>query len=481
MEARQILAEHKTGTLLDESYGNQVENKWAELLEGIEEKVRRRIIAMLYENQAKNLRGMNEETRAANVGSFTKHIFPLVREVFARIIAPNIVSVQPMSGPVGAVFNLDYKYGDSKGAATSGDVMPNNFSSEYSSESLTDEDTGVGGSGAAATYTLQLAWLPIKATTTLTLSIDAHEFVITTADAIGTSTAGITPSSLSINRTSGFIQFTIAETLAAATGNWLVSYTYDGEMSSNVPSVNLDLTMTTVTAVARRLKALWSPEASEDLMNLHGVTLESELVSAIATEIALEIDREILADIRNNATLTTQSWAAQRPGDVPLMDHLMSLVASLTYVSNQVHRKTRRGPANFMFTSPDLSALLEILPGFVPAPGDPHERANLGIQRVGRLQGKWDIYKDPLYPLSGTSGTAVLGYNGAGVLDAGYVYAPYVPLEVTPTFLDPSDMSFKKGMRTRYAKQLLRQNYYATLTVTNLSGASSPFAGGVGA
>ena len=257
-------------------------------------------------------------------------------------------------------------------------------------------------------------------------------------------------------------------------------YYYDGELNTKVPEIKLDVKKSPVEAVPRRLKALWSSEAAEDLRAFHGIDAETEIVSIIAQEIALEIDREIIQDLFAASTGTTGAFDRIPPGGISEIDHLRAMITQISTISNLIHKKTLRAPANWIVTSPEVSALLTQLTthgDFKPIwsgdmnPGSPTDamrpRATHGqfsIYKTGTLMNKWMVYEDPFFARD----KMLIGLKGGSFLESGYVWAPYVPLQVTPTFLDPSDFSFRKGLRTRYAKKLLRPDFYGQLTIQNL-------------
>jgi hypothetical protein len=196
---------------------------------------------------------------------------------------------------------------------------------------------------------------------------------------------------------------------------------------------------------------------------------------------ALEIDREIIMELFQNSTTTTSTFDRAVPAGISEVDHLRAIITQIATVSNLIHRRTLRAPANFIVTSPEISALLAQLTthgdfrplwisggdspyGPVDMPRPLTQHGQYGIYKVGTLMNKWVVYEDPFFARD----QMLIGLKGSSFLDAGYVWAPYIPLQVTPTFLDPSDFSFRKGMRTRYAKKLLRPEYYGQLRVLNL-------------
>jgi hypothetical protein len=500
MEARRVVIEDSSGTITDRRLVGAYVDKWAPLLEGMGERNRyerylKGCMAMLYENQARHLRGMNEETRAINVGYFTKFIFPVLSRVFPNLIANEIVSVQPMTAPQGAVFYLDYVYGTSKGPTTRGDVFPApNFDRDYTSEYVNGEilatGDGVNYGPAANPLSATYAFTPVhKPSLDRGFDVIIREINAATGATVqegkflanGNFDPATSFSAGTLNYSNGAMAG--ARFLAIpANGNQIkVYYRYDGELNTKLPELQLDVKKAVIQAESRRLKALWSSEAAEDLRNLQGLEAETELVSAAASEMALEIDREIIQDLFLSSTGTTDTFDRIPPAGIAEVDHLRSMITVLSKVSNAIHKKTLRAPANWIVTSPEISALMEQLtthgdyrpiwvsggespygPADMPRPLTQH--GQFGVYKAGTLMRKWVVYVDPFF----TYDFALVGLKGGSYLDAGFVWAPYVPLQVTPTFLDPNDMSFRKGLRTRYAKKLLRPEYYGQVRVLNL-------------
>ena len=498
MEARQILSEEQSRrTVADKSYVGALVRKWKDFLEGMpdrsdHDRYTLGVTAVLMENESQYLQGLNEETRTVNVGSFTKFIFPVLRRVFPNLIANEIVSVQPMTAPVGAVFFLDYIYGTSKGATTQGANFPRDFDKDYSSEFINGEPMATGNGaaygGGGAALAAVLAFNPVRPLDTQRgFSLVIREINASTGatvqeatdDGQGGFTGAVTAGS--VNYSNGAVTAFLF-TAPAISGNQIKAfYYYDGELNTKVPQINLDVKKAPVEAVPRRLKALWSAEAAEDLRAFHGVDAETEMVSAIAQEIALEIDREIIQDLFASATGTTGTFDRVPPAGINELDHLRAMITTISTVSNLIHKKTLRAPANWIVTSPEVSALLTQLTthgdfrplwvsgtespyGPADAPRPMTQHGQFSIYKTGTLMNKWLIYEDPFF----TSDQMLIGLKGASYLDSGYVWAPYIPLQVTPTFLDPNDFSFRKGLRTRYAKKMLRPEFYGSIRVQNL-------------
>jgi hypothetical protein len=492
------IREDQRRTINDQNYVAEAINKWSPLLRGLPDRTPQEryavgVSAMLFENQAVYLRGLSEETRTANIGSYGKFIFPVLRRVFPNLIANEIVSVQPMTAPSGLIFFLDMIYGTSKGPTTAGNIFPRDFDLNYTSEFVNGDilaiadGTNFGGAGAALTAVASFTPMrpkdtvrgysviirEVNATTGVTVqeAVDAGDGTFT-----GATSSGV------LNYQNGSLtnfKFTTAPT-AGNPIKWY--YYYDGEMGSKVPQVSMDIKKATIDVVSRRVKALWSSEAMEDLRAVQGIEAEQEIVSMAAQEMALEIDREIITDIFSASGGTTGTFDRIPPAGIPEITHLRSIITPISTVSNLIHKKTLRAPANWIITSPEVSALLSQLTthsdyraAFVSGPESPYGPADMprplgvvqgqfGVYKVGTLMNKWTLYEDPFF----TRDRMLVGLKGSSYLDAGYVWCPYIPLAITDSFLDPNDFSVRKGLRTRYGRRLTRSDFFGNLTIQNL-------------
>jgi len=434
---------------------------------------RKYCLAQLFENQLGELKQfrekhlLGEDTTTVNSAPFIKYTFPLLRRVWPSLIAPEIVGIQPMSAPVGAVFYFELKYGDNKGAVASGDKLVKNFNRAYSSEYIDGESLGTGD-GVATVFASTLDWTPVRASTV----------TVTAGSISGTDNGSGVIAGTGISGTVNYVSGAISVTLSAAPANGVAvsaTYQYNTEGSSKIPTVNVDIALVAVTAKSRKIKALWSSEAADDLKALHGVDAEQELVAGVGSELALEIDREIIDDIKNGATGASTTYNMTVPSGVRELDHIRGMLTPLTLISNQIGKNTLRGPANFMVMSYDIAAQIEQLStdGFFRPifAGDAEAMAKVegpqtfGIMKMGTVMSRYMAYKDPYLE----SNKIVMGYHGSSFVDQGYIWAPYVPLQISSTFLDPNDFKFRKGIRTRYAKLLARSEFYGVLSLSNLT------------
>ena len=262
------------------------------------------------------------------------------------------------------------------------------------------------------------------------------------------------------------------------------------EGQGDLPELDIKIDSVAVTAKTKKLKVKWTPELGQDLNAYHNLDAEVELTSIMSEQIALELDREILEDLIKGATASTMYWS-RRPGkflnrttgDVigggDANELLMgadftgnvsqwyeTLLETVNDVSAQIHRKTLRGGANFLVCGPEVAAVLEMTAGFRAKVAPDAEGGEAGAVNVGSISKKWDVYVDPYFPRN----VLLVGRRGAQFLESGYVYAPYVPLQVTPTIFGVEDFVPRKGVMTRYAKKMVRPDMYGLVIVQDLLG-----------
>jgi hypothetical protein len=512
--------------------------KWTKsgLLEGIRNTTDKNTMAMLLENQAKQLISEASQTGgAAGVGGagysaegWNGVALPLVRRVFGEIAAKEFVSVQPMNLPSGLVFYLDFKYGTNVNPFTSGGSLYGANASTnvtditsaslygagkfgYSINQYSASTLAVTSSAAAwsdfnfdstysasfAQYTKVNVALPSNAdplgvrafiiTSGSTLGVAQNLQAFTTINAAFTTASFIvTGSSLTTfsgpTITGGVLLYYDVQTTAAARGDF-----EDGQTKTNaattiaIPEINVQLKSEAIVAKTRKLKAQWTPEFAQDLNAYHSVDAEAELTGILSQYISMEIDLEILDMLIQNA-FTKDYWSAvnnividQAGNTVPSAltsnyyntqgGWFQTLGTKLQKVSNIIHQLTLRGGANFLVTSPTVSTILESIPGFA-ADGDGEKlQYNFGIQKIGSLNSRYKVYKNPYM----TENVILMGYKGAQFLECGAVFAPYVPLIMTPLLYDPNTFTPRKGLMTRYAKKMIRPDYYGKIYVNGLN------------
>ena len=292
--------------------------------------------------------------------------------------------------------------------------------------------------------------------------------------------------------------FAIADSLNVedGSGSTLTIPSFESDFGATpspvIPEIDIKVESIAVTAATRKLRARWSPELAQDLNAYHSLDAEVELTQILSEQVALEIDREILNDLLTEARGANLFWS-RAPGkfvnketgaEVTLSSTLAAgprftgtvrewyetLVETIIDVANTIHRKTLRGSANFIVVSPDMATILEASVLYRPSysldgEGQVSTPFTLGAEKVGTLSNRFTVYKDPYFPRN----KVLVGYKGGSYLETGYVYAPYVPLIVTPTIFAPEDFTPRKGVMTRYGKKMVRADFYGTVTCLDLN------------
>ena len=581
-----------------EAEGNALLQKWEAtgLLEGLNEGHNKQGMAVLLENQAKELLREASAMGSGDVEGFASVAFPIVRRVFGGLIANDLVSVQPMSLPSGLIFFLDF--------LKSPDVRPNQPGSDQSvyggnvigsqitggvdlgSETKVepgqfyDLDTGFShatGSAVAAkdanSYSggLQVDTVQVqnKLVSELTeaekklIRFDADLLENNSADKIVILDCDITKldnfnrdAATAVHAGSGtsikFVDDSVGDNVITDAGanvrqvrrltqvvdnatlrivlvdlsgadigpsagqTWAADdavgilaypFTDDREAVTNgLGAINLDTTATgfgiplekaqdmaeidikvdsiAVTAQTKKLKAKWTPELGQDLNAYHNLDAEVELTGILSEQIALEIDRELLGDLVQGAKAGTRYWS-RAPGlfvdsqgrelgassaapdfTGTVSEWYETLIETINDVSAQIHRKTLRGGANFVVCSPEIANILEFTSGFRASVTADQDRGTIGAVKAGALSKKFDVYVDPYF----VRNVILVGRKGSSFLESGFVYAPYVPLQVTPTIFGTEDFVPRKGVMTRYAKKMVRPDMYGLVICRGLLG-----------
>ncbi len=449
-----------------------LESRWGKtgLLEDIvdfngkPDRYTRSATAVLLENQ----RLMNEvSTDTGDIAQFKRISIPLVRRIYPQLIANKIVSVQPLLGPTGLVYYLRFRYSSNKGAIRGADNnggFPTddanslqqladgtaNLDIFYSSQFVQNETSSTDAGNIVTAIYAPLEHTPVLPGTVTGTVYDGSTAIQTfTVNTAGTFSFTDLTAGLTVKATSGTIntntgEVTLTWNSAAGANHIVVSYEYNMECNQDIPEINLVVESEEIAAKTRKLKAVWSYEAQQDLRSQHNLDAEAELTAVLAQEINLEIDREVLTDLRNNAG-TIAAWDFNTSLGDTIKEKYESLYVKVVELSAVVHRKTLRGGCNWLVTSPEIASIFETATaGFAPAPSETFT-SSLGIQYVGTVNNRWRLYKDPLFP----NNQILLGYKGDSYLDSGYFYCPYVPLTQTPVVLDPESFCPRKGILTR--------------------------------
>ena len=452
---------------------------------------------------------------------------PLVRRIFGEIAAQNFVSVQPMNLPSGLVFYLDFQYGNARMGKTKGEsILGKTGPFSPSGSSAPFGEDGLYGTGrygyTAATSSLTLSSVTAAAASEVDINFDADvsssllwkvtgTFGNTDADKetvrgwamhstssaaivktfpqfntitnddgeTGTFTAIVSASSAVIATDAAGVGY-IKRTTEAVRGDFEDTAGDATTDSLKIPEVNLELKSRPIVAKTRKLKAVWTPELAQDLNAYHSVDAEAELTSMLSEYISMEIDLEILDMLISDAT-TEDFWSVKPGNDYDAgtnafvnttfygtrFEWYQTLVQKVTKVSNEIHRLTLRGGANFVVCSPKISTVLESLPGYNSSPGADAtvQQYAMGVTKIGAVDGRYSVYKNPYM----TENTILVGFRGSSFLETGAVYAPYVPLIMTPLVYDPSDFTPRKGVMTRYAKKMIRPEFYGKIHVADLN------------
>ena len=519
-------------------------NKWAVsgLLEGMDNDTEKANMAVLLENQAKQLVVENNTTNqggatftAGQGEQYAAVTLPLVRKVFGQIAAKEFVSVQPMSLPAGLIFFLDFQYGNTKSPFAKGDSLygknsqNNIFSNDangglygagrfgYSTNQFAIESASGVFSGTIASSSLTLA--DVNYDSSLSASIAAGgirkisvltsslaDYDVNGVRAFVVSGSTVNPANLLQNFTrltsAGTIDFyyTGSVTIDSQTVVLYNKQTKDNNRgdfedstagtfsipnaASNtdivIPEFNIQMKSDTIAAKTKKLKASWTPEFSQDLNAFQSIDAEAEVTGLMSEYISLEIDMEILDMLIQNAP-TTEFWSAKVGQEYigngfsgtnsaglyyTKMSWFQTLGVKMQKISNTIHQKTLRGGANFMVVSPTVATVLESIPGFAADTDGSAEKATyaFGVQKVGQLNSRYKVYKNPYM----TENTILMGFRGNQFLETGAVYAPYIPIMTTPLVYDPETFTPRKGIMTRYAKKMVRPEFYAKIIVADL-------------
>jgi hypothetical protein len=536
-------------------------NKWSKtgLLEGLGEDVNKNNMALMLENQAKQL--VVESTATGTNSFFTSGTsgenwagiaLPLVRKVFGSIAAKEFVSVQPMNLPSGLVFFLDFQYGTtgktpfSLNGSLYGNRNPNSANTPFATTAPAGGLYGAGRftyttnqfSASAATIATQAtivansvataSWANVGYDSSLSASVAAarNEIKAVTiptssisgfdADAVrgfvlisGSITADQNlPAFNQLDLVSGYLTFFVTASSAQIvnSGTYVIYYnkaTTDrargdfedgsanavpnslslpgGNIGSAIPEINISMQSQAITAKTKKLKAAWTPEFAQDLNAYQNLDAEAELTNIMSEYISLEIDLEILDMLIQDApAINTEYWSAVNNVTLDATTNptaslgffntqgawFQTLGTKINKISNKIHQLTLRGGANFMVVSPTVSTILESIPGFA-ANGNGAEDMEyaFGVQKAGAFNSRYTVYKNPYM----TENTILVGFRGKQFLEAGAVFAPYIPLIMTPLIYDPTTFTPRKGLLTRFAKKMLRPEFYGKIYINGLN------------
>jgi len=546
MSAIQSLLESANPWKSLQSDASKLASKWAKtgLLEGFGAEVERNNMAVILENQAKQLVVENSVTGAGlsagtfNVGqseNWAGIALPLVRKVFGQIAAKEFVSVQPMNLPSGLVFFLDFQYGTDKNPFGAGKSLYGERDANgrfpfqttntagglydagrftYSTNQFTGSDTAITGSAnwkdvnfdaslSASVAANEIQSITITASAVPSFDPDAvRGFVVTSSDV---TVAQNLPAFTTYNYTAQTITFYV--TASALTSDAVIvlynkitadnnrgdfedgssfsTPNAESDKSISIPEINIKMQSQGIIAKTKKLKAVWTPEFAQDLNAYQNVDAEAELTNIMSEYISMEIDLEILDMLIEDAAAGTEYWSVVSNQFIATDGTITNAAAGaggfyntqggwfqtlgtkMQKISNKIHQLTLRGGANFLVCSPTVATVLESIPGF--ASNSNGDAANMeyamGVQKVGSINNRYTVYKNPYM----TENVILMGFRGKQFLETGAVFAPYIPLIMTPLVYDPTTFTPRKGLMTRYAKKMLRPEFYGKIYVSGLS------------
>jgi hypothetical protein len=565
-------------------------SKWNNLgfLDGLKGHIKENV-AQLFENQASSL--LTEATDGSSSGSFETVVFPIVRRVFSKLLANDIVSVQAMNMPIGKLFyfvpkvstanegggfeqqgySLNGREADGHNSLPAG-VTTQPGITEYETKSLYDlyyndglfdrskgratlsaQTSTIGNTGdvvivsglscddayaddsqlaLAGDNSVRYVKLAVKGfnnagagklTDTKGNEMDTEEFLASLKVVVGgadikdadgnvifavgeevpfrlvtqkygkgiveysdictpegcllieldlTHPACTDCASGKLDGYVGALSAFTRDSDASSATTFTVSYLQyeDLEFATEMGEVSFELSEVVVSVTERKLRATWSPELAQDVSAFHNIDAEAELTALLSEQVAAEIDREILRDLRKGGAWTLRwdynGWKRANSGGgfnaYTQKEWNQTLITKINQLSAQIHKATLKGGANFIVVSSEVSAIFDDLEYFHVSNANPEEdQYNMGIEKIGSLGGRYTVYRDPYAPAN----SILVGHKGKSLLDTGYIYAPYVPLQLTPTLQNPFNFAPTKGIMTRYAKKMVNNRFYGNISV----------------
>ena len=458
---------------------------------------------------------------------------PLVRKVFGQIAAKEFVSVQPMNLPSGLVFFLDFQYGTTKNPFTSGDSMYGNTSANFGNTStgalygagrFTYSTNQFSASAQTATAT-SASYANVNFDSNFSASVLAGEIkklTVSTGSLTDFDTLAVrgflinsgsvtdakvlqeftqinganiefyvTASTAEISTLNDFVVYYNKLTKDNARGDFEAGASYavpnaESESTIVIPQINVQMRSEAIVAKTKKLKAQWTPEFAQDLNAYHSLDAEAELTAVMSEYISLEIDLEILDMLIESAAAGTEYWSAVSNEFINASNTaftglsvaaggyyntqgqwFQTLGTKMQKLSNIIHQRTLRGGANFCVVSPTVATILESIPGFASTSNGDVTVASyaFGVQKMGQINNRYTVYKNPYMK----ENTILMGFKGSQFLETGAVFAPYIPLIMTPLVYDPDTFVPRKGLLTRYAKKMVRPEFYGKIYVSGLN------------
>lgn len=465
--------------------GSQVVKKWGERLTEVNNLLKESgkgnmnleqqvALAKILESTQKRMQyDLRESTQNTMVGPYKKYALDIITGMVPNLIAFDLVNVQPIENKMGIINYIKYTAGSSKGNTRANDTWATTFNytgsdSQYTQQSITSQPlTYVVDGVDASVLNFVLPWKPVvPGSVKLTIGEGATAIIAVDAPAsrtiVGSGANALGVTSGTINYDTGVVSINYADNVAAGTAA-VADWTYNNEYAPvDVPEINLSIESIPVLARSRKLKALWSFDAAYEMQKEYGQDLNGLLAAQAAAEIAHEIDVEILDDLYNMAFVSVGqpvvTWSAEVPVGVSQAQHFESLKTTFNRASNRIFQNTKRAMGNFAVVGTNVATVLESTPSF--------KASDLGSNVGPYLLGTWGgfkIYKNPFY----APDAFVIGYKGNNLFDAGYCYAPYMPVATTQMLM-LADFQGQQGWATSYGKTILNNYMYVPGRISGL-------------
>lgn len=435
---------------------------WKEIVQDIKDPMKRATTAIILENYKNYRLGLDEATSTLQIGNFDKFAFPILTIVSENLIAQDLVSMQPLDGPSGMIFYMNFTTGQQKGDTSRGAKIWDSRTGH--ADRNTDSDSVVNNEyvgSVSSTLSATLSYAPVMPGS-VNLTDSSGATYTDTGNGVLVDISGSTVGSINYN-TGG-----IAITSGVANGTLEGSYYYNAELNPDAQQVDFEIVSAPIYTKERKLRGRWSMEAAKAMEALHKVNAESSVSNAITNHLQWEIDREVIEDLRRCASGGTVSWNAQIPSaaHISYTEHKLSFVDAVINASNFIQRATNRVKANWMLLGIQPSGVVESLPMFDATSGEKAETE--GVSELGKL-GRVKCYTDPHYRMN----EALVGYKGKDFVRTGYVLAPWL-LAITTPLVTLDDFIARKGFASIYGKKIVNSRMYATI---ECSGFTASFGG----
>jgi hypothetical protein len=449
--------------------GSMFEAKgWKEMLEGIKSPETRAFSALMLENYRRRQikhNAINEASTTLNIASYDKWAFPLITMIAEDLVAQKLVTMQPMQGPTGNVFFMNFVTGQAKGntpkgakiwdartshadrASDSGDIVNQEFLASVTSTGVNSINLAYGPvmPGTVALY------INYGQSNQTALRDDGNGNII---NSTGTTCANIDYNTGALSGSANALTDTTDYNGLPITAN----YNYNAELNNTAQVVDFEIQSAPIAAQTKKLRGLWTQEAAFALEALFKEDAEDMISKGITNTLSFEIDRDVIEDLRRQAGAGVVQWSGNPPANVGYPEHKLTFGDALQTASSMIHYASNRARANWVLTGMTGSIVLETLPNFEPNGLDVDMA---GVAEVGSY-GHMKVFCDPRFPVN----EVLLGYRGKDLVSTGYIYAPYILLYTTPT-VQLDDMLNRKAFASMYAKRMVNRKFYSRMVLTN--------------